>query len=1262
MAKKSSDEYLASILNLLDGVIDENKKAAKNAGVSNVPNTAVFSADAASIKNLGDSLKILSSAIQPLEKISEDKINTIVKNIKAIGQAIRDFGLDKETMAAISNMISAFVQIHTVMTTLTDSFWKSMIKFNPLKGRLLGRQLGKFYGNVLKGMSKGFVKNMVSLFKEIPSSKEDPDFKTRIVNFGLMTAALLAITKEKIMQLWFMGVMLGEKIGNAIGKFFKAIVNNIAGQGEKDVERANAAAKVAISVSAMIGVLTLSLVALVLLFKTNKWEDLVGGSAMLIGVVALSFGIIKILGSDKFKGKANAGLKGTKDILMLIGGLTLALALLILIAKSFSAGQIIAGSVMLIGVVALSLGIMYALGSDKFSKSAKKGIQGVGSIIMLFVGMSLAMFINILVAKHAKDIIIGGGITMVFTALSILLFKLLTKGLTKKTVINGLIGVAGIVLMIAGVSLAMLIYAEYLKKIGNIPLEGVLSGVAITAAMIVGMIGLAHIMSPLAFDPFFWIGVGMVGTIALLIGSISYAMGLFADFVAKISQLKDEDFKNAIDRIAGNPGMVSTLKTIMGALSSFGFKAVIKMRVIGSTLKPIFESLSMFVDIIQKMAKMEILDHYDSNGKPVYRKMTNEEFSQAGQTVTDAFTYFLTTLSKGLEQISDAEALRKVIDALFPPTSGGFLSFFKKTKRKGIGDIIPCISQFVDVIVKFASMTVPTEWNSEGVAIKYRRIENKEFIEAAKTVTDSFVTFLTTLSTGLNQISNAAYLQDIINHLFPPPKVYGLFSKRVVEQPGIGVVIQALSSFTDVIIKMATSQIPDEWSKDGTPIHYRKLENREFILAAILTTKCFTLFLQQLSDDLTKMSPLSLFALKLLSDTGISDVMGSLGAMMDPIFQLAAGKIQIGNEVVTIDKTMLAEATKNIVIPLITMLTALRSTFSQENVNNENAWSQAKGGTESGSFVMENFSNMLQKLFQKTDKTLLIEMSTKERRMTVYQTLALFEKIRDTFNKGDWGTGKSNSDKAFYMIQDFSQALAMLFNETGFVKGNASEGKQYIQINKVTPIHIATLKRVSNLAFGLAKYINEHEFNTQKAKNFSEQMNYVNKGIKTIQPLLNVAPMQMFNIAKSLRALDVELIDKQKQRTEAIQSVSNNFKDMSENIQKLNDTLAQSMNLMNNYNKMRMFSSNMLQQRGAEAIVNATEQVKNTVQSAVENTKYLSNLESKEEKRKENMQQFAEVVSQAIATALSNWSSQNKELIVKFDESPKAIFGNVEMG
>ena len=104
-----------------------------------------------------------------------------------------------------------------------------------------------------------------------------------------------------------MSIFLGPKNGAAIGGFFKEIIDKLAG-GKNSVEKANAAAKVALTLVALVGTLTLSLIALVILWKTNDIKDVLGGFGLLTMVVAFALGIIKLLGSKWFKNEKNEGL------------------------------------------------------------------------------------------------------------------------------------------------------------------------------------------------------------------------------------------------------------------------------------------------------------------------------------------------------------------------------------------------------------------------------------------------------------------------------------------------------------------------------------------------------------------------------------------------------------------------------------------------------------------------------------------------------------------------------------------------------------------------------------------------------------------------------------------------------------------------------------------------------------------------------------------------------------------------------------------
>ena len=166
------------------------------------------------------------------------------------------------------------------------------------------------------------------------------------------------------MQLWMMGVFLGPKIGAAIGGFFKELIDKLAG-GRNGVEKAKAAAKVALSIATLVGTLSLCLIALVILWKSNDLKDLAGGAGLLLGVVGFALGIIWILGSDKLKKSALEGLDGVKMVLLLIGGLTLTLVALVAVGKTDTAA-IAKGLLLFAVVVGTAIGLMSILSSKKF--------------------------------------------------------------------------------------------------------------------------------------------------------------------------------------------------------------------------------------------------------------------------------------------------------------------------------------------------------------------------------------------------------------------------------------------------------------------------------------------------------------------------------------------------------------------------------------------------------------------------------------------------------------------------------------------------------------------------------------------------------------------------------------------------------------------------------------------------------------------------------------------------------------------------------
>lgn len=772
MTNNTPTDLLEKILKILDDALGDAKKKNRTAGNSNAPGGAGITNikdQQKSMEVIGDTMKVLSSAIPPLAKISKKDYDTIAYGLKEIGQAVQHFALDKETLASVSNMLSAFVQIHNVITGLSENFMHSILSLNMVKAWILGKRLGRFYGIIAKAMTAEFTKQLVSTINSVPPNKDvdDKTFKQRMVNFGLLMAAILAITPKKIMQLWLMGRMLGPKTGANIGDFFKALVDKIAG-GPGGSAKAQAAAKVALSIAAMIGTLTLCFIGMVIVYKKYSIEELIGGTVLLMGIITLGLGIIKILTSKWFNNKNTIKAHtGIYTIITLIGGLTLALAITIAVAKKNKWEDIAWGIVMLGAVVGFAILILRSLSTKTFAENALKGLAGIGSIVLLILGMTLALSITVNVAKDTEWSEIIKGITMLgmITVFALGVIWVLSRNTFQRNIRNGLLGVGAIVLLVVGLSGAMMLFIKLVNAFNSINEDDIWKTLKITGIMVGGVAALAIALGFIPKSVLILGGIA-VGVIVGIIAALSGVLLLFTKLIKNVHELKQEDIKDAMNKILGKPvdldneqtdedgtGMIGCLGKIIKSLSKFSVKAAVKVGIIGTSLFPVIGAISKFVDVIQKMASLKIANAWDKNGNPTsYIKLDETAFKTAATNLTSAFKTFLEDLSAGLNSF-DANSLA-IMQQLFPRQSG--ISKFFTGEKPGIGVVIRILSDFVDIIQKMASLSVPDKWDKDGKPISYRQLKTAEFGLAAQTLSEAFGTFLTELGTGLEKLSPKA--------------------------------------------------------------------------------------------------------------------------------------------------------------------------------------------------------------------------------------------------------------------------------------------------------------------------------------------------------------------------------------------------------------------------------------------------------------------------------------------------------------------------
>lgn len=292
------------------------------------------------------------------------------------------------------------------------------------------------------------------------------------------------------------------------------------------------------------------------------------------------------------------------------------------------------------------------------------------------------------------------------------------------------------------------------------------------------------------------LGIGMVG-IGMLSSSIMKITRTMTKFVELLKQINEVEanggVKAAINLITEQlvPGIVS----IVNGMSEIGLLASLKVGLISSNLEPLFNMLGKFVDVIQKMGSMQIVDHFDENGKPFYKVMKNEDFSAAAETLIGAFKSFLTTLSSLVEGDVITNAA-KVIDQLVGTTRTGGSWFGRVFSSKPPEDrpnfkaLFEVLSSFVDIITKFASGNIEIEWDENGKCTKRVPIM-KVAPEAAKSLAEAFSTFLSTLEKELKSVMT----------------IWGFPIIRQLgnQGEGLGLVMQSLVSFVDALVKFQTS-------------------------------------------------------------------------------------------------------------------------------------------------------------------------------------------------------------------------------------------------------------------------------------------------------------------------------------------------------------------------------------------------------------------------------------------------------------------------
>lgn len=118
--------------------------------------------------------------------------------------------------------------------------------------------------------------------------------------------------------------------------------------------------------------------------------------------------------------------------------------------------------------------------------------------------------------------------------------------------------------------------------------------------------------------------------------------------------------------------------------------------------------------VVKAFGEMKYVTEWDKDGKPIkYESMTPDLFMRAANSISTSFTLFLTQLGKSMESWDYRKA------------------FVLMLLKDSLGPVMQSIGAFVDGIMKMATGSIPTEWNAEGTAIKFRTVTPADFSTAA---------------------------------------------------------------------------------------------------------------------------------------------------------------------------------------------------------------------------------------------------------------------------------------------------------------------------------------------------------------------------------------------------------------------------------------------------------------------------------------------------------------------------------------------------
>ena len=340
-------------------------------------------------------------------------------------------------------------------------------------------------------------------------------------------------------------------------------------------------------------------------------------------------------------------------------------------------------------------------------------------------------------------------------------------------------------------------------------------------------------------------GTAIAAELAISVTAISIAFGLLSTVIKNSEEIKVESINN-LGTILNTTISIFDPSKKDSPFAKEKLKILIESgRVVRRALMPMLRVTSEIMNLVKDFSTLMIPDKWDDKGNPVhYKQLETSMFKDAAENIKET----VLCLVKGFATLLEDNDVKDFIDD-FKNTEGNLLGRLFNGGKSRLSTLVRMTSGITEIvgnigetIANFASRKVPVEWNNEGKPISYKSLTNDELKNAAQSIVDILSVMLngisefgTTHEDLLNEFANEGWLKK-------PSSTLG---KTVKASKGIGEII---SNTAEGISSYAKLSVPDDWNKDGKPIHYRQLTNQDFIDAGTNIGTILSVMINAIND------------------------------------------------------------------------------------------------------------------------------------------------------------------------------------------------------------------------------------------------------------------------------------------------------------------------------------------------------------------------------------------------------------------------------